>query len=152
MNILSLINQCLDNYYQIKTKLLWCCTVQYSEFGEPRIRHVNKPRKAEPGPCPIIHANAMHAYPVQTTAGAAWGVRQRQRQGPDHRSFGPACALLCAATAHGEQRQAAEDGTKIGFQPFRRGSAGRCRADRGGGDHGQRPAVARARFANWPHL
>jgi hypothetical protein len=26
-NILSLINQCLDNYYKIKTKLLQCSTV-----------------------------------------------------------------------------------------------------------------------------
>jgi hypothetical protein len=26
-NILSLINQCLDNYYQIKTKVLQCSTV-----------------------------------------------------------------------------------------------------------------------------
>jgi hypothetical protein len=37
----SLINQCLDNYYQIKIKLLPCCTVQHSKFGMPRIGHLN---------------------------------------------------------------------------------------------------------------
>jgi hypothetical protein len=34
-NILSLINQCWDNYYQIKIKLLQCSTVLHSEFGMP---------------------------------------------------------------------------------------------------------------------
>jgi hypothetical protein len=34
-NVLSLINQCLNNYYQIKTKLLQCSTVLHSTFGCP---------------------------------------------------------------------------------------------------------------------
>jgi hypothetical protein len=34
---LSLIYQCLDNYYQIKIKLLQYYTVQHSKFGMPRI-------------------------------------------------------------------------------------------------------------------
>jgi hypothetical protein len=34
-NILSLINQCLDNYYKIKTKLLQCQTViRAPQFGD----------------------------------------------------------------------------------------------------------------------
>jgi hypothetical protein len=38
-DVLSLINQCLDNYYQIKTKLLQCSIVLYSEFGDAASKH-----------------------------------------------------------------------------------------------------------------
>jgi hypothetical protein len=40
MNILSLINQCLDNYYQIKIKLLRCYTV----FTMHQLWYLNRPQ------------------------------------------------------------------------------------------------------------
>jgi hypothetical protein len=43
-NILSLINQCLDNYYQIKTKLLQCSTVNRAA----PIRHLNEAQILHP--------------------------------------------------------------------------------------------------------